>query len=358
MSPPLHIASASDAGYYPGLEVLICSTLLYLPRETEVHFHIFDGGLSEQNWKALRAHAARLHPHTVIHPLAFSENDFANAPALHGNKITYARLLLGERFPDLERIIYIDCDIIVGRNLEELRDLEMGDHTILAARDAVVSRLNEDCPWLPESEARNYTYFNAGVLLLNLERFRKRGYLAQCLAAVALHPDKCRYWDQTPLNYVLRDDVGSLPQHWNQVAFTSDAIPSQPVNIHLISDKPWREPFPRFDHYVWSAFYADFVGKRDWTARSTTARKWLYRVSCHPVTRWLFALVMGLIVAATPNPRARARRELMLRGGTSDFSVLKRLRREWLAAFNKVRGEATPSRVSPAVIPAPMRSTT
>jgi lipopolysaccharide biosynthesis glycosyltransferase len=353
---PLHLASAANAAYFPGLEVLVCSTLLHVSTDTEVHFHIFDGGIGDAGWEMLHQHAARFQTRTFFHPLAFSDKRFSGFPELNGNKLAYARLLLAEALPGLDRVIYADCDIIIGRNMEELRDTDMQGRTALAAHDAIVRNLSDDCPWLSKEETKGHRYYNSGVMLLDLAQWRERNYLEQCLTAISAKPTQCRFWDQTALNYVLRDDTGLLPDHWNYVAFTSAAIPPHPVNIHLISDKPWRDPFPRFDHYVWTVFYSDFIRKCDWTSQTTTARKWLYRFPRHWLTRGLFGLVMGRIVASTVNPSARARREQMLHGGMSDFSVLKRLRQNWLRALQATRGQVTPEPVLQTVMSAPARS--
>src|SRR4051812_4082926 len=119
MPAPLHLVTASNAGYFPGLEVLVATTVLHVPVETEVHFHIFDGGLEAGSWETLRQLAARYHPRTFIHPLPFTDERFGGFPTLHGNKLAYARLLIADCLPTLEKVIYIDADIIVGRNLEE-----------------------------------------------------------------------------------------------------------------------------------------------------------------------------------------------------------------------------------------------
>jgi lipopolysaccharide biosynthesis glycosyltransferase len=330
MSRPLHIASASDAGYLPGLEVLVCSALLHTRRDIEVHFHIFDGGIPPEGWALLERHAARFHPRAFVHRLQFNAERFARFPHMHGNHLTYARLLLGEIFPALDRIVYLDSDIVVGRDVAELRDLDAGGRTLLAAGGNVLHTLADDCPWLTPEEGKAFRYFNAGVVVIDLVRWRHQNYFARCLEALDVPGVNCQFHDQTVMNYVLRHDVTFIDQHWNQVVFAGDQLPAAPANIHVIKKKPWHLQTARFDHFLWRAFYEDMIepGRR-WAPDSPVGRKLLSRIPRWSAARWLFRLAIGGAILFSRNEHRRRDYRFLRRQVLSDFNRLRQLRLGW-----------------------------
>src|SRR5688500_9172481 len=80
---------------------------------------------------------------------------------------TYYRLMMGRILPpDLIRVLYLDCDIIVRGDLQPLWQTELHNHVIAAAADVFANR-NSELKYalgLPEGA----TYFNAGVMLIDL----------------------------------------------------------------------------------------------------------------------------------------------------------------------------------------------
>ena len=135
----------------------------------------------------------------------------------HITKETYLRLLAPDVLPrDIERIIYLDCDLIV---LDDLRDLwrhDLGGRTLAAAPDypriaSVISPERFDLLGMPAGS----TYVNAGVLVMDLIRWRREDvtrrladYIARMGARLALH-------DQDAINAVLCDDISLLDCRWN-----------------------------------------------------------------------------------------------------------------------------------------------
>ena len=330
MDAPLHIATAADGGYLPSLEVLVCSTLLQVRRDCEVHFHVIDGGISSEGWGRLERHATRFHPKAFVHRLSFQKERFAHLPNMKGNHLTYARLLLGECFPALDRIVYLDSDILVGRDVVELRDLDLQGRTMLAAGDVIISTLAGDCPWLPAEESEAFRYFNAGVVVIDLARWRQKNYQESCLSALASQGANCRFHDQTVMNYILRHDVAFLDQYWNQIVFASDQLPVEPAIFHLIGRKPWSIQTPRFDHYLWRAFYEDMIEPGcSWAADSSLGRKLFVHFYRWPATRWVLRLAIAIQIIFIKQQHKKSGYRETLRQGYSDFSRLPLIRAGW-----------------------------
>jgi hypothetical protein len=129
---------------------------------------------------------------------------------------------------------------------------------ILAAADRKIRHLRDDCPWPlsdPDGEA---PYFNTGVMLVDLRRWREEESQAMKLAGEA--GEKCQWYDQTVINYLLRERIGTLPEEWNW------QIESLPVDrdisaIHFTTGKkPWLYLGPDVRFRIWRAYYALAAG--------------------------------------------------------------------------------------------------
>jgi lipopolysaccharide biosynthesis glycosyltransferase len=134
----------------------------------------------------------------------------------HISAATYLKLSMGETLPaNISKVIYLDADILVRADIGELWRYDLGDSVVAAVPDEYVSgdvgrniktRLGLD----PDSP-----YFNSGVLVVDLDRWRKVSVGPNALRFVRDHPDRMTYNDQCALNWVLRNRWTSLPDCWN-----------------------------------------------------------------------------------------------------------------------------------------------
>jgi len=174
---------------------------------------------------------------------------------------SYYRLLVGSVFPDLEKVLYLDCDLVVLGSLREIWETDLSDHTLAAVEEIMDPPLHRDA-FLKTSR-----YFNAGVMLFNLLRWRDLGYEAKCLAVPDDMLGKIEHHDQSILNYLFREgDVRYLGAQFNyMISFKGQFAPSldpilkgiQPLIVHYAGAKPWhldawldrRTDLNSFEHY-------------------------------------------------------------------------------------------------------------
>jgi len=124
----------------------------------------------------------------------------------------YARLLLPELLPaDLGRVLYLDSDTVVLQSLTELFDLDMGEHCIAAVPDAAHVAMGQRFGFPPEA------YFNAGVQLMNLPRWRAESLGRRCLESLQDESAWPRFQalDQDALNLQVKGDYLRLPARYN-----------------------------------------------------------------------------------------------------------------------------------------------
>jgi lipopolysaccharide biosynthesis glycosyltransferase len=135
-------------------------------------------------------------------------------------RATYGRLFAADAVgPGIDRLLYLDTDVLVRDDLRALADFDFNGHPIAATRDVSQPVLSVGFPaWRELGMSPSTPYYNAGVLLIDVQAWHARGIRAAALDFLYQHGDRCRYADQDGLNAALRGDFARLPARWNQDA--------------------------------------------------------------------------------------------------------------------------------------------
>ena len=175
----------------------------------------------------------------------------------------YLRLFVAEYVdPTLDKVLYLDCDLIIRKDIAALWGANIDDY--FAA--AVLETHFHENPGIFPGEP----YFNSGVMLINLARWRsEEDLLTRFIACAKQKFSLLPFWDQDILNIVLRGQVAFLSPRWNFHAIYAELLPEQlglardeflsirrdPDIIHFTSKyKPWHYlPEPQYKHLYWEA---------------------------------------------------------------------------------------------------------
>jgi lipopolysaccharide biosynthesis glycosyltransferase len=131
--------------------------------------------------------------------------------SVHVSNATYARLLMGELLPrDIDRVLYLDSDIVVRGDIEELWNTDLGGKTVGAVLDIPRFTFQNKLGMPPDAP-----YFNGGVLLIDLYRWRDLNIGKRALNFATEHPNRLTWWDQCALNLFLLGDWLALDSVWN-----------------------------------------------------------------------------------------------------------------------------------------------
>lgn len=134
----------------------------------------------------------------------------------HISRATYYRLLMAELLPsDLDKIIYLDCDIIINGSLEELWNINIEGYAIAASKQIGYGFEAERLGY-----PINYGYFNAGVNVVNLKYWRDFNVKDSLLQYIERHFESIKYHDQDTLNAVLYDKCYYIMPKWNMTSLT------------------------------------------------------------------------------------------------------------------------------------------
>jgi len=183
------------------------------------------------------------------------KNDTSKYPNLnnaHVSEATYYRLFCEEYLPEMESVFYIDADIICVNNplnliSENTRELLKSKFVISAKTEVYRSSNNDEVFDRLELQSKNY--FNAGVMNINLKKWKRLNYDYYNLFEKVGH--KLNYWDQDLLNYLFDGDFFEMNPKLNKVVDFShyEFVKNLPPNEVIISTnlflhfagshKPW-----------------------------------------------------------------------------------------------------------------------
>jgi lipopolysaccharide biosynthesis glycosyltransferase len=259
---PVVISLASNERYFPGLYCAVASALSHVDPTREVEFKVLDGGISKDSQSTFCRLVERYPNVGRLEFVAVDESLFRGAtlgPA--ASHMTYCRTLL-PRLLDVPRVIYLDCDVLVFRNLFELFDRELSSGKILAAvPDSETLTLADDSRTLASAmklpaDAR---YFNAGVMLLNLDELRKQNFTERSLQLFTDWKGSYRFWDQSAINFLLHGQIDRLPEHWNRASWRFDEQNDNSLDcvLHYTTSAPWLGGIPGPAQVLFQRFAAD-----------------------------------------------------------------------------------------------------
>lgn len=179
---------------------------------------------------------------------------------LHISRATYYRLLLPDILHDVHKVIYMDCDLVVEANIQELWQTDVsrvGAAGLDETNSPHAARLNI----LPDF------YMNAGVLVLNLDFWRECHIKDKTLDWLANNPNEAILLEQDALNVTLRNNKARIDRKWNLnpvPEHTLDLLTQYPERIvHFAGPfKPWHKYFS----FELQELYKKYVNMTPWTS--------------------------------------------------------------------------------------------
>lgn len=237
------VVFACDDKYAQHLSCAIAS-LLKNKGEEEVEIFILTDYLSNKNITKINS-LKRIAPCNINIIYINNETLFkGEAPQTvkHISISTYYRFLLQQLFPNTDKLIYLDSDLNVLTSLTDLYNTDISEYYIAAVTDnsekECCKRLNLDI------------YCNAGVLLINLKKFREDNIQEKLFKYSQENYDEIVYGDQDVLNVVCKEKILQLDKKWNaQICKTTNntnwtKIAESAHIIHYISGlKPWKRKY-------------------------------------------------------------------------------------------------------------------
>jgi lipopolysaccharide biosynthesis glycosyltransferase len=182
----------------------------------DVTFHILiDGSVEENQKEQLKNSINNNKHHIVFHNI--DRKLFERFPMVSGVKhyitlATYYRLLIPSLLPEeIHKVIYLDGDMIVRRPLDKLWNTDIEKYAV-----GVVTDMEEDKhDYKRLGYDKSFGYFNAGMLLINLDYWREHKLEDVFFKLIAEEPERIILHDQDVLNITLHDQKLNLTKRFN-----------------------------------------------------------------------------------------------------------------------------------------------
>jgi lipopolysaccharide biosynthesis glycosyltransferase len=263
----MDIAIAFDQTFLTPFYVLITS-ILYNNSESEINFHVIATDVPQDEKDQISAYIKKHKCCITYYDVDPEQLSITKFPQTTVYPIsTYYRLL----FPylvnsSIQKLLYLDTDIVVIKDLKELFQTDLGAFPVGAVAEPFAP---------PRPDLGIYkqgSYINSGVLLINLPQWLRNNITERTKDFIIEHQDKLIWLDQDALNAVLKNNYYSLNHKYNLTSeFVSRSMPLQELK-QFVKNK------------VIIHFTSGYV-KKPWSALSTNRLRFIYheylRISPH-----------------------------------------------------------------------------
>ena len=186
---------------------------------SKICFHVLiDETVSPLNKNRLTQVAANGGHHIRFHLIDGGTFAHLQEQVSHFTIGTMFRIMLPELLPELSKIIYLDADILVNRDIRELWDINIDSYALAAVPDAGAVRKRAFPLPVLRNEVPAEHYFNSGVLLMNLECIRKFGNMKEDVLAYLNKTKESYFPDQDAMNAIFSHNTLFLDETWNYFA--------------------------------------------------------------------------------------------------------------------------------------------
>jgi lipopolysaccharide biosynthesis glycosyltransferase len=260
MADTIIIAVSFDKGYAEQATVMLYS-LLYNNTNNKLTIFIFFNDLDETTKNKIAGNLEEF-SNFELHWRKFEESlikSFQHRPG-HVNEYTYTKIFVSKILPEFKRIIYLDCDMLVLKDIADLWRIDLKSKTVGVVTDPS-TRHHE----VGVTIGKNY--FNAGMLVFDVKQWNQKSY--SDLVAEKLFELGGKAWerDQDGLNVVLEHDALKIDTKWNTQSHHIAATQKEgvknirqflsPAIVHFTGNlKPWNfkssSPYKK-DYYYYLA---------------------------------------------------------------------------------------------------------
>ncbi len=247
-----------DDGYAPFLSVALASIIQNASDAYDYRATVLCNDLSEQNRQRLSALATD-HFEIQFVPMG---NRLDHIQDRIGNRLRadfftltiFFRLFIPAMFPEYDKAIYLDSDIVVPGDISELYRTELGDNLIAAAADHSVVGVPPFVRYIENAiGVDRYHYINSGVLLMNLKRLREAALERRFLELMNKYHFDCIAPDQDYLNALCYGKILYLSSCWDAMPAEGRSPMKAPKLVHYnLFTKPWYYDNVQYESYFWN----------------------------------------------------------------------------------------------------------
>lgn len=216
----MDIVFCTDNNYVMPCGITMISLLENNKNHNFITFHIIGMNITEDSKEKISSISSKYKNTKIlfyeINKDLFETYHFSLYDSKYLSLATYSRLFIGDILPkSIERILYLDCDVIITKDLAELWNTDIENYAIAGVPDIYVyTHSFENLEYLEE-----FGYINAGILLINLKYWNEQNLQKVFLDFHKKNHDRLNFHDQDIINGTLYNRKLLLPIKFNVVDF-------------------------------------------------------------------------------------------------------------------------------------------
>ena len=253
MNREIPIFFSTDDNYIPYLDVAISSLIENASRKFQYRMIVLNTGVSRESVELIKQNEREGFKIDFVD--ISREVDRIKArlkDVYHFSVVTYYRLFIASLFPKYDKVLYLDCDIVVLGDISRLYNIELGHNVLGAAPEGYVRSTREFRIYAERALGLDPDeYVNAGVLLMNLAEFRKDRIEERFISLISEYDFDLLDPDQAYLNYLCRGKILELDGSWNREPLPHVGEEEKNIVHYALYKKPWQYDDVIYGEYFW-----------------------------------------------------------------------------------------------------------
>ncbi len=254
----VNVFFASDDKYIPYLEVSLASLFENCDKDTEYDVHILTSGISRGGVREVKRTVGKNIKIIVDDVTEYIEPVKAALGVRlrdYYSESIYYRLFIASMYPELHRAVYLDSDIVLLDDVARLHDVNLEGNVLGVVTDESVITTPVFCDYVKAyiGMKDEREYFNSGVLVMDLDKFREMRLLDKFLYLLREFNFPTVAPDQDYLNFLTYGNVRFLSEGWNKHAIVGRDIDR--AELHLVHfnmfNKPWHYEGVPYEELFW-----------------------------------------------------------------------------------------------------------
>ncbi len=252
MNKQIPIFFTTDDAYVPMLMVALNSIKKYSNINNDYNINVVYSKLSESSKQKLKKFDGKNFKINFVDISTKLSRDIKFHVRDYYSITTYFRLFLPNMFKEIDKALYLDCDIVVKTDIANLFNIDIRDNLVGAVPDEAINKVYEFLKYANDYLGINaQDYFNAGILIMNFRALREFNFEEKFISLL----NQIKFTvaqDQDYLNVICKDRVKYLDLSWNKMPLDKSLDDSEVKLIHYnLNYKPWRYKGINYEEYFW-----------------------------------------------------------------------------------------------------------
>ncbi|MBQ1972119.1 MAG: glycosyltransferase family 8 protein [Treponema sp.] len=268
--PEVPVFFATDDNYAPFLAVTFKSILDNASKDFSYKFYVLTTNLSSSYEKRIKEFESE---DVKIEFIFLKETIEKIKAKFHLRDYysieTYYRFFIANMFPQYDKVLYCDCDVIVLGDIAELYNHNIDNYLVGACPEEVMAEVKVFGDYVEQAlDVECEKYFNAGVMLMNLDGFRKENIEEKFFDMLQKYTFRVTQ-DEDYLNVLCKGKVKLFHLGWNKTAFKNDKFNDKDLKLihYKIHWKPWHYDGVLYENHFWdyakqTSFYEEILNKK------------------------------------------------------------------------------------------------